>query len=143
MKPKLLSILRSLVDIRPGEARIAWLMFLYLFLVIATFAVVKPVRSSLFLQQFGARNLPYIYIATALLAGGIAWIQSKLLDRFNIVIVQVFTYVFFISSLVIFWFAFGSKTPWVSAAFFLWVNIFTVTANTLFWMFANHYYNLT
>lgn len=141
MKAKLVSIWRSLVEIRPGEGRVAWLMFVYLFLVIATFAVVKPVRSSLFLQKFGARNLPYIYLATAVLAALVAWIHSRLLDRFNIVTVQVLTHLFFISNLVLFWFAFREETAWLSAAFFLWVNIFTVTANTLFWMFANHYYN--
>lgn len=140
MKQKTISFFRSLVDIRPGERSITMLMFFYLFLVIATFAVVKPVRSSLFLQYFGAKNLPYIYLATALLAGAIAWVHSRLLDRFDIVAVQVFTHLFFISNLVLFWFAFREEGPWLSAAFFLWVNVFTVTANTLFWMFANHYY---
>lgn len=138
---RLLVILRSLVDVRPGERLVALLMFLYLFLVIATFAIVKPVRSSLFLDQFGARNLPYVYLATALIAGGMVWIHSRLLDRFHIVTVQVLTHVFFISNLLLFWVAFGSESRWLSAAFFLWVNIFTVTANALFWMFANSYYN--
>lgn len=139
--PRLLAVLRSLVDVRRGERLVALLMFSYLFLIISTFAIVKPVRSSLFLEQFGARNLPYIYLATALVAGGVAWIHSRLLDRFNIVTVQALTHLFFISNLLLFWVAFRSDSPWLSAAFFLWVNTFTITANTLFWMFANSYYN--
>lgn len=134
-------ILGSLLQIRPGELPGVLLMFLYLLLLIGTFAVVKPVRSSLFLQQFGAQNLPYIYLVTAVLAGGIAWVHAKLFDRFHIVTVQVLTHLFFISNLLLFWFAFRKESPWLSAAFFLWVNVFTVTVNTLFWMFANHYYN--
>jgi AAA family ATP:ADP antiporter len=141
MKALTRKLLGSVVQIRPGELPIVLLMFFYLLLLIGTFAVVKPVRSSLFLQQFGAQNLPYIYLATALLAGGIAWIHSRLFDRFHIVTVQVFTHLFFISNLVLFWLAFRRESPWLSAAFFLWVNVFTVTVNTLFWMFANHYYN--
>lgn len=139
--PRLPAVLRSLVDVRRGERLVALLMFSYLFLIISTFAIVKPVRSSLFLQQFGARNLPYIYLATALVAGGMAWIHSWLLDRFNIVTVQVLTHLFFMSNLLLFWVAFRSDSPWLSVAFFLWVNTFTITANTLFWMFANSYYN--
>ncbi|MBI4455807.1 MAG: hypothetical protein HY644_07910 [Acidobacteria bacterium] len=141
MRARIFSVLKSLLDIRPGEWRVALLMVLSLFLVISTFAVVKPVRSSLFLQHFGARNLPYVYLATALLAGAITWIHSKLLDRFNLLTVQVLAHLFFISNLILFWFAFRSDSPWLSAAFFLWVNVFTVTANALFWTFANHYYN--
>ncbi len=141
MGAKVLAALKSTLDVRPGERLIAGLMFAYLFLVVASFAVVKPVRSSLFLEYFGARNLPYIYLATAVLAGGTAWIHTKLLDRFSLLTVQIGTFLFFIVNLVIFRFAFRSESPWVSAAFFLWVNIYTVTVNTLFWMFANHYYN--
>ncbi len=141
MGAKVLAAFKSALDVRPGERLIAGLMFAYLFLVVASFAVVKPVRSSLFLEYFGARNLPYIYLATAVLAGGTAWIHTKLLDRFSLLTVQIGTFLFFIVNLVVFRFAFRSESPWVSAAFFLWVNIYTVTVNTLFWMLANHYYN--
>jgi AAA family ATP:ADP antiporter len=120
---------------------VALLMFSYLFLVISTFAVVKPVRSSLFLEQFGARNLPYVYLATAVLSGIIAWLQSKLFDRFHVVTVQALTYLFFISNLVLFWVAFRHESRWLPAAFFLWVNIFTVIVNSMFWMYADFYYN--
>jgi AAA family ATP:ADP antiporter len=131
----------SVLDIRAAEMPIALLMFCYVFLVIATFAVVKPVRSSLFLEHFGARNLPYIYLATAVLAGIVSWIQTKLFARFNIVTVQALTHLFFISNLLLFWVAFRHESLWLSALFFLWVNIFTVIANSMFWIFADTYYN--
>ncbi len=141
MQTKIRSQVRSVLDIRPGEWTMATLMFLNLLLVISTFAVVKPARSSLFLQQFGASKLPYVYIATALLAGLVAVIQAKLYGRYSILRVQVLIYLFFISNLVFFWWALRLEAIWVSAAFFLWTNIFTVTLNTLFWILANNFYN--
>lgn len=141
MKAILHKLRTSVLDIRAAEMPIALLMFFYVFFVIATFAVVKPVRSSLFLEHFGARNLPYIYLATAVLAGIVSWIQTKLFARFNIVTVQAFTHLFFISNLLLFWVAFRHESLWLSALFFLWVNIFTVIANSMFWIFADTYYN--
>jgi AAA family ATP:ADP antiporter len=131
----------SILDIRAAELPVALLMFAYVFFIIATFAVVKPVRSSLFLEHFGARNLPYIYLATAVLAGIVSWIQARLFARFNIVTVQALTHLFFISNLLLFWVAFRHESLWLSALFFLWVNIFTVIANSMFWIFADTYYN--
>ncbi len=133
--------LRSLVDVRPGEWSMALLMFLLLFFVIGTFAVVKPVRSSLFLKEFGAKNLPYVYLATALLAGLVAAMHSWLFRRHSVLKVILLTYGFFAATLVFFWYAFQQETLWLSALFFLWTNVFTITLNTLFWIFANNYYN--
>lgn len=132
---------RSLVDIRPGEGWMTLLMSINLFLIITTFAVVKPARSSLFLQEYGARMLPYVYIATALLAGLVVYIHSRLLRRFSPLRVQYFTYLFFASNLLLFWWAFQAERQWLPAAFYLWVNIFTITSNTLFWILANTYHN--
>jgi AAA family ATP:ADP antiporter len=141
MKAILHKLRTSVLDIRAAEMPVALLMFVYVFFVIATFAVVKPVRSSLFLEYFGARNLPYIYLATAVLAGIVSWIQTKLFARFSIVTVQALTHLFFISNLLLFWVAFRHESLWLSALFFLWVNIFTVIANSMFWIFADTYYN--
>ena len=141
MQNKLRSQIRSFLDIRPDEWTMATLMFLNLLLVISTFAVVKPARSSLFLQQWGASNLPWVYIATVFLAGLVAAIQAKLYGQYSILKVQVVIYLFFISNLVFFWWALRLEAVWVSAAFFLWTNIFTVTLNTLFWILANNFYN--
>ena len=118
MQNKLRSQIRSFLDIRPGEWTMATLMFFNLLLVISTFAVVKPARSSLFLQQWGASKLPYVYIATTLLAGLVAVIQAKLYGRYSILKVQVVIYLFFISNLVFFWWALRLEAIWVSAAFF-------------------------
>lgn len=141
MRHRASTIFRALVDIRSGEWTMAFLMSTNLFLVISTFSVVKPVRSSIFLQQYGASRLPYVYIATALLAGVVVALQSRLFRRFTIVWIQSFAYLFFAANLLFFWWAFQRDFSWLSAVFYLWVNVFTITMNTLFWILANNYYN--
>ncbi len=111
MGGKNFSLLRTAVDVRPGEWLMTALMSLNLFLVISTFAVVKPARSSLFLQQYGASKLPYVYIATVVLAGAIALLHSWLFRRFSVLRVQLFTYLFFISNLLFSGGLFVCKAP--------------------------------
>ncbi len=75
--------LKAFVDIRAGEQRRVVLLAFYLFLVITSYYVIKPVRNSLFIQRLGADNLPYIYILTALFVGIMISGYSRVADRIN------------------------------------------------------------
>ena len=61
-------LLSRIIDIRTGETGRISTLFALLGLIIATSYIVKPVRNSLFLSQFGAERLPYVYIVIALVA---------------------------------------------------------------------------
>ncbi len=58
----------NILSVREGEERRTLLMFVYLFLTIASLLIVKPVRNSLFLSYFGISWLPYAYILVAVVA---------------------------------------------------------------------------
>ncbi|MCH7708141.1 MAG: MFS transporter [Myxococcales bacterium] len=51
------SLLRRFVDLRPGEWRIASMMFTYFFLVITSFWILKPIKKTLFLGYYA--NQPF------------------------------------------------------------------------------------
>ena len=53
-------IFQKLVDIRSGEYRKTVLMFLYIFLLLLSFVIIKAVRDALFLVRLGPEQLPYI-----------------------------------------------------------------------------------
>ena len=55
-------LLSRFVELRPGEYRRTALLFLYFFLVVASFYILKPVRNALFLDALGAEKLPYVYL---------------------------------------------------------------------------------
>jgi len=141
LKLKARLTLRTFFDIRRGELIPALLMSFVLFLIIATFGMVKPVRTSLFLQEFGAKNLPYVYIATALLTAVLVNIYSRLLDRFGGPAITLLTNLFLAGSVAAFWWLFRQfDWIWLYGLFFIWVNIYTIMANTVFWMSADAYY---
>ena len=43
---------KRLLSVRPGEERKVWLTFLYFFLVITVFWILKPIKKGLFIQHY-------------------------------------------------------------------------------------------
>ena len=68
--------------LQEGEGRRTILMFSYVFLIIASLLVVKPVRNSLFLTAFGPQQLPYAFILAALVSALVASLYARLASRF-------------------------------------------------------------
>ena len=75
-------IARKLFDIRDGEGILVSLMFLFIFFLIASFLIVKPVRSSLFLVNLGVKKLPIVFVLVALFSAVVATLYSKLAGVF-------------------------------------------------------------
>src|SRR3954468_20743745 len=81
MMNRLRSLRRQLFDIRPGEHRRTWSMFLYLLFVLFAYYILKPVSRAMFLTKFDADNLPALYILIAGVGGVFAYLYSKLAAR--------------------------------------------------------------
>jgi len=69
-------LLKRVFDIERKEITRALLMFLYAFLLLSAYLILKPVRNSLFLNRFGADQLVYMYMIIAATATPIAWIYG-------------------------------------------------------------------
>ncbi len=128
-------------DIRKGEGEKTLLMFLYFFLTIAVLYVLKPVRSALFLEELGSQNLRYVYLGEGIFLLFVTWAYvqlAKILPRkiFFMGVLGVF-----ISNLLIFWWLFHIRMPYLSAFFYIWVACFSITSVTQFWTLANDIFN--
>jgi len=124
-------------DIRKGEERKTLLMFLYFFLTITVLYVLKPVRSSLFLEELGSERLRYVYLGEGVFLLFVTWAYvqlAKILPRKRFFIGILFV---FISNLLIFWWLFRTRVPYLSALFYVWVACFSITSVTQFWTLAN------
>jgi AAA family ATP:ADP antiporter len=126
------------IDIRPGEFGRIGTMFALLGLIITTSYIVKPVRNSLFLSQFGAERLPYVYIVIAVVAGFVAAGFSRIVSRYRIKTVYIGASLFFASNLVVFWWAVEAGWSYTGFVFYVWVSIYTITMPSLFWLSANY-----
>ena len=127
-----------IVGIRPGEFRPTAAMFSLLGLIIATSYILKPVRSSIFLTEFGADRLPYAYMLIGAVLAFVASAFSRIVARFTLNRVFTGASLFFAVNLVLFWWAIGSGWPYVPYVFYVWVSVFTIVMPTLFWLLANY-----
>ena len=136
-------IFLKLFDIRQGESLRALLMFVYIFLLIASLLIVKPVRSSLFINKFGALQLPYAFLLVAGFAGIFTHFYSKIAKKFRFNILIFYTLVISSSVFFIFWFLLrlNYQANWFYYGFYVWVALFGVISTSQFWLFANYVFN--
>ena len=126
--------------LRRLEIRAAFL-FANFFLIIMALYHLKPARSSLFIEAFGASHLPYVWIGTAVtMVTFIAW-YHRLVERYNRFHVVLGTLVTFAAILVIFRILFIEVTGAVAVAFYIFVDILGVVLVEQFWSLTNSIYS--
>jgi len=69
------------LNVKKGEGLKTFLMFLYFFLTITAYYILKPVRDSLFIEWMGAENLPFVYLGDALVIGLVVYVYSRFAER--------------------------------------------------------------
>lgn len=126
------------LNIRAGELRRVGSMFALLGLIITTSYILKPVRSSLFLSEFGAERLPYVYMLVAVVLGIVAAAFARWAPRANLTRLFTGAAYFFAANLLVFWLATTSGWGGTGFVFYVWVSIFTALMPSLFWLFANY-----
>ncbi len=135
--------MERLLDIRLGERQRAWLMFTYIFLLIASLMIVKPVRNSLFLVTFGAERLPYLFVVVAAFAALITWLYTRFTRFVHLNRLTLSTILISVLSLFVFWLLLrlDYQGNWFLWAFYVWVSIFGLITATQFWLLANYVFD--
>ena len=136
-------LIRRTFDIRRGEGERVGLMFGYIFLIITTLMIVKPVANALFLSNFGAHRLPYVFIMVAVIAASVASVYTNWLQRIDLYRLMIRTLQVSIGSLLLF--RFLVTIPFfrggVLFLFYIWVAVFGLVAVSQFWILANCLFN--
>src|SRR5947207_739147 len=130
-------VLNKIVDVRADELRALWLGFLFFFVVLAGYYVIRPVRDNIGAQQFENLWWMFTVVLVAMIVANalFSMIVARMSRRRFIPI----AYRFFILNLVIFFvlmqFMPPGKQPWVDGCFFVWVSVFNLFATAVFWGF--------
>lgn len=135
-------ILRLFTVVQPGEALTAFLLMFNVFLLLAAYYIIKPVREALILSSKGAEIKSYLSAAIAVLLIFVVKAFSGIASRFPRQKLIAWVTLFFISNLVIFYglsFS-GIELGTMGLIFFVWVGIFNVMVVAQFWGFANDIY---
>lgn len=137
------TLLRKILNLRPGEEIRAALMFAYSFLLIASITIVKPVRTSLLIEQHGPQSLPYVFIMTALATPLFVVLYNKLAKRMRLSRLIAATCIVSIFLFLVVWtlLTLGYQEKWFIYSFYVWVTIFGLIATTQFWLLANYVFN--
>ncbi|MBB4077723.1 AAA family ATP:ADP antiporter [Lewinella aquimaris] len=137
-------VLSKLFRARPGEWGAVLLLQLLVFLIICTLLIVKPTASALFLSEYGAVGLPYIFLGTAGLAAVVSTGYSAALRRYNLLQVSVVSLVvcLFILLACAAFMRLPPARPMVAVVLYLWTAIFGVLAASQFWMMASFVFDV-
>ncbi|MFZ0390847.1 MAG: Npt1/Npt2 family nucleotide transporter, partial [Calditrichia bacterium] len=135
--------LLKIFDIREGEEQRALLMFFYIFLIIASLLIIKPVRNSLFLSRFGVQQLPYAFLLVALAAVFVSTVYSRISLRFRLNYLIRISLLFSIGSLLLIWYLLhlNFQAGWFYYLFYVWAALFAVLITSQFWLLANYVFN--
>ncbi len=132
------NLLRIVVDVKPIELRALLTGFVYYFLVLSAYYVIRPIRDD-FGAAGGVENLPWMFtgtLATMLIANTLF---SALVARFSRRRFIPVAYRFFIANLLIFFalliFVPKGNQVWVGRAFFVWASAFNLFVVSVFWAF--------
>ncbi len=129
-------LLRRFLDVRPGETRALGWSWLYIFSVLSSYYILRPVRDEMGVAG-GIENLPWLFTGT--LAGMIAVNPpfAALVARLPRVRFIAIAYRFFISNLLIFavllYTASAEQNIWLGRVFFIWTSIFNLFVVSVFW----------
>ena len=129
-------VLQRVVAVRPEEARVVWWCWLYIFAVLSSYYIMRPMREQMGVAG-GVNNLQWLFTGT--LAGMLllnlpfAWLVKKLPRRRFIPL----TYRFFAANILLFaaalHFADPAQTVWIGRAFFIWVSVYNLFVVSVFW----------
>jgi AAA family ATP:ADP antiporter len=129
-------LFRGAARVEPHELRAVWLSFLYFFLIMASYYILRPIRDTMG-TVYGADRLEnlftFTFLATFAAAPVYAWCASK-------VKLQTFlpwVYGFFTINILIFYALFQTdpESRAIAAVFYVWLSVFNMFIISVFWTF--------
>ena len=129
-------LLKRIVDVRPAEIRALGWSWLYIFCVLSSYYIVRPIRDEMGVAG-GVENLQWLFTGTLLgmivVNPPFAALVAKL-PRVRFIAV---TYRFFMVNLLIFILLLHMATAeqhiWVGRLFFIWTSVFNLFVVSVFW----------
>jgi AAA family ATP:ADP antiporter len=115
-------------------------LFVNFFLISMALYQLKPASRSLFIESLGARQLPYIWIATALTMGVFIAFYHRLVERHSRINVVLGTCLVVSALLVVFRSLLNYPGPIAAACLYVFVDILGVVLIEQFWSLTNSIY---
>jgi ATP/ADP translocase len=116
-------------------------MALYLLFVMLAYYILKPVARSLYITEFDAERLPYLYLAVAASGGVLAYLYTRAAVRWSLRYAVHGTIAFVIVSLLEVWELLEYPLPWLYYVMNIWVSLFSLVLVSQGWLIAGNIFN--
>ena len=135
-------LLAPVVEVRQEESGTLLLMFLYSFLAMTAYNILKPLAAGVFIGAFGADNLPFMILVAGPLIAGIMQVYTagiaRLPNRWVIQITQLVVVALLVGYSVLFR---TGVNPLSATSLYLFRLILGVLLLSQFWTLANDIYD--
>jgi AAA family ATP:ADP antiporter len=123
-------------DIKHSEILIVFWAFLYFFLLLASYFILRPLRDEMGIAN-GAANMQWLFSGTFITMLIMVPVFGYVTARFKIGTVLTSSYMFFIANILLFYYLFTRNTlvDILPIIFFIWLSVFNLFAISLFWSF--------
>ena len=135
--------LSAMFNIQPGEGRMVSFLLLQYFLLGGAFNFVQTAAFTLFLVEFSAQTLAYVYIANALVGTLITTVYLRLGRRISFPNLLAVNLGFLLALVIGFWLGLGiSGANWIVFALPILFQILVNLGNLSFWPLAGRLFNV-
>ncbi|MGH7796723.1 MAG: NTP/NDP exchange transporter [Candidatus Binatia bacterium] len=129
-------LLGRLIDVRPAELRAVGWAWLYIFSVLFSYYILRPIRDEMGVAG-GVENLQWLFTGTLLCMIAVNPPFAALVARLPRVQFIALTYRFFLANLLLFAVlldvATAEQNIWVGRMFFIWASVFNLFVVSVFW----------
>ena len=134
------TVLHRLAGVREHEARPTALAFLYFFLLLGGYFVLRPLREEMGVAA-GVRNLPQLFLFTLLATALVTPLFGWCVQRYARHRMMTISYRFFAVQLLAFYgLSFvleGEADVWMGRVFYVWLSVFNMFVVSVFWAFVS------
>jgi AAA family ATP:ADP antiporter len=129
-------LIEKYTSIQPTEKKIVFWSFLYFFMLLASYFILKPLRDEMGIVN-GASNMQWLFSGSFITMLVVIPIFGYVTSRYKIGSVLTFSYLFLILNIVLFYFFFKENTlgSIFPVTFFIWLSVFNLFTISLFWSF--------
>ncbi len=135
-------LLQKITTIKDNEVKAASLSFLFVFILMAAYYILRPVRDAL-ASDWSDAEVSFLWTINFFISTGIVAVYGFAVSRISFSKLVPLIYTVFAASFVIFYFAVrGSQdAELVDKAFYLWVSVFALFHVSVFWSFMADTFN--
>lgn len=134
--------IKAATKIEPHELQATVLSFLFVFVLMAAYFILRPVRDSLS-SEWTDEQLSWLWTSTFFFSLIAVSIYGAVISSIRLRVIVPAVYTFFAATFVGFYFA-GSmlgENDWVNRAYYVWLSVFSLYHLSVFWTFMSGLYN--